>query len=166
VPSVVDEASLASVFRGPIRPRHTRTVDESSLPPDSEVSAAADVIREFGHYAGRRFYAGVTPDHAGGSVTVHRLPDRDFDGEVRALVPRTVMLAFADAPHTRDELIAARETVWLLGETLHVQSVSLPQDGTTLTVVVEADADAAQRILDEAAPHLVRVELGTTVASP
>jgi hypothetical protein len=142
-------------------------VDLYSLPTEPDVSAAADVVREFGHYAGRRFYSGVVADPASASIRVHRVPNADFDGEVLALVAPGVALAFVDAVHTREELSTARETVWLLGDTLGVLSVSLPQDGSRLGVLVsdEAHVAEAQRVLDDLAPGLTRVDAGSSITT-
>ncbi len=123
---------------------------------DTEVEAAADVVRSFGHHAGRRWFAGVVPDHERRRITVFRVPGPGFDGEVRALVADTVGVDFLDATHPRDDLTAAREAVWLLGDALEIESVSLPPDGTRLTVVVGVDADEAQHRLDAVAPGLTR----------
>jgi len=121
---------------------------------DAAVAGVADVAREFGHHAGRHWFSGVVPDHAGGAVTVYRVPNAGFDSEIRALLEGDVEVRLADAPHSRDELLVAREHVWGLADTLPIASVSVPPDGTRVTVVADAPADVVQAELDRVAPGL------------
>ena len=121
---------------------------------DADVARLADVAREFGHHAGRHWFSGVVPDHEGAAITVYRVPNPGFDSEIRALLEGDVEVRLADAPHTRDELLVAREHVWGLADTLAITSVSVPADGTRITVVADAPADVVQAELDRVAPGL------------
>jgi len=121
---------------------------------DAGVAALADVAREFGHHAGRHWFSGVVPDHEGGAITVYRVPNPGFDSEIRTLLDGDVEVHLADAPHSRDELLVAREQVWGLADTLAITSVSVPPDGTRITVVADAPADVVQAELDRVVPGL------------
>jgi len=131
---------------------------------DADVAATVDLARAFGHHAGRLRYAGVAPDHARGSVTVYRVPDPAFDSEIRTLLQGGVEIVLADAPHTRDELIIARETIWAYADRLAITAISVPVDGTVLVVTTEAPEHEVQAELDLLVPHLARASAGSTVA--
>jgi len=124
---------------------------------DADVAGLADVAREFGHHAGRHWFSGVVPDHDGGAITVYRVPHEGFDSEILALLEGDVEVRLADAPHSREELLVARENVWSLADTLRITSVSVPADGTRLTVVADAPADMVQAELDRVVPGLATV---------
>ena len=133
-------------------------------PFDPDVAGLADVAREFGHHAGRTWFAGVLPDHERRAVTVYRVPNRAFDSEVRTLLDGDVAVHLADAPHTRDDLLVAREHVWGLADSLSITAISVPVDGTRLAVVADAPEDEVQAALDRVVPGLatVRVEHAAT----
>jgi hypothetical protein len=130
---------------------------------DADVAALADLAREFGHHAGRLRYAGVAPDHERRAITVYRVPDPGWDAEVRTLLRSDVTVHLADAPHTRDQLLVAREQVWELADTIPITAISLPVDGTMLVVTTDAPADSVQADLDRLVPGLATASTGSAV---
>jgi hypothetical protein len=132
-------------------------MERAAEPFDPDVAGLADVARQFGHHAGRLCYSGVVPDHENRAVTVYRVPNRDFDSEIRALLAGDVAVRLADAPHTRDALLVAREQVWGLADALPILSVTVPADGTRLSVVADAPGDEVQAALDLTVPGLATV---------
>ena len=128
-------------------------------PFDADVAGLADVAREFGHHAGRMWFSGVLPDHEHQAITVYRVPNAAFDSEIRTLLDGVVAVHLADAPHTRDDLLVAREHVWGLADSLSITSISVPVDGTRLVVVAEAPGEEVQAALDRVVPGLALVRL-------
>jgi hypothetical protein len=124
---------------------------------DAAVAGLADVAREFGHHAGRHWFSGVVPDHERGAITVYRVPNPGFDSEILTLLDGDVTVHLADAPHSRGELLVAREHVWGLADRFPITSVSVPADGTRITVVAEPPADVVQAELDRVVPGLATV---------
>jgi hypothetical protein len=139
-------------------------MEGATEPFDPDVAGLADVAREFGHHAGRLWFSGVLPDHERRAITVYRVPNAAFDSEIRTLLDGAVAVHLADAPHTRDDLLVAREHVWGLADSLDVTSISVPVDGTRLAVSAGAPADVVQTALDRVVPGLatVRVEQAAT----
>jgi len=135
-------------------------MDESAAPDDPDVTALAAVAREYGHHAGRRFFAGVALDTGRRALTVYRVPNPDFDGEILRLLEGDVAVSLADAPHTREELLVAREQVWGLSGSLPITSVSVPVDGTRLLVVAEAPESDVQAALDRVVPGMAVASTG------
>jgi hypothetical protein len=131
---------------------------------DADVAALADLAREFGHHAGRLRFAGVAPDHERRAITVYRVPDPGWDGELRALLQSDVAVHLADAPHTRDELLVARERVWELSATIPITAISIPVDGTQLVVVTDAPTESVQASLDRLVPGLATASTGSSVS--
>jgi len=138
-------------------------MDGTPVELDPAVTALAELAREYGHHAGRHYFAGVVADHLGHAITIYRVPDADFDGEVVTLLDGDVEVRLVDAPHTRDELVVARERVWALAEELPITSISLPPDGTRLTVVCDAPVDDVQVELDRVAPGMATATSGRVV---
>jgi hypothetical protein len=130
---------------------------------DADVAALAALAREFGHHAGRLRYAGVAPDHERRSITLYRMPDPGWDAEVRTLLRSDVAVILADAPHTRDQLLVAREQVWDLADTIPITSISIPVDGTMLVVTADAPAATVQAELDRLVPGLAAAAPASTV---
>jgi len=138
-------------------------MDETTISIDADVSAAADVAREYGHHAGRSWFAGVTADHPDRTLTVYRVAHSDFDVHMRALVPADIDVVFIDAAHSRDELQVARERVWDLAPELTIEAVAVPVDGSVLTVVVTGIESDAQTVLDRVVPGMASAQTGTTI---
>ncbi len=118
---------------------------------------ATDVVRLYGNNDGRTWFAGVRLGDADDEIVVFRRPAPDFDGAVARLVPDGVRVTFVDAPHTRAELLEAREQVFDLTDEIHVVDVRLPTDGTTLSVEVDGAADEAAAVLQRRVPGLAAV---------
>jgi hypothetical protein len=137
---------------------------ETPVEPDPEVAAVAAVAREYGHHLGRMRYAGVTADHERRSITVYRVPDASFDDALRGLLSRDVTLHIAEAPHSRDDLLVARERVWALADSLSITSVGIPADGSRLNVVADAPAHEVQAALDRVVPGLATATSGNVPA--
>jgi len=129
-------------------------MDSSAEIFDADVAALADVAREFGHHSGRRHYAGVAPDHAARAITVYRVPDPSFDSEISTLLEGGVAVHLADAPHSRDELLVARETVWAYADRLAITAISVPVDGRRLVVTADRPEHEVQAELDLLVPGL------------
>jgi len=127
---------------------------ESPVELDPDVEAVAGLARAYGHNYGRLHFAGVAPDHEHRAITVYRVPDPAFDSAVRGLVGPDVMLHLVDAPHTRDDLLVARERVWALADALPIESITIPSDGSRLIVVAEAPVEQVQASLDRVVPGL------------
>jgi hypothetical protein len=127
---------------------------DSQLEVDPGIAAVVDIVRAYGHNHGRLHYAGVVPDHDARAITVYRVPDPAFDSSVHGLVGDDVSLRLVDAPHTRDDLLVARERVWALADSLPIESISIPTDGTRLGVVADAPVDEVQTVLDRVVPGL------------
>ncbi len=124
---------------------------------DAAVTSVAERARQYGHHAGRIRYAGVAPDHEARTVTVYRVPDPGFDDEIRTLLSDDdVQVVLADAPHTREELTVARETVWAYAERLSITGISVPVDGSRILVTTDAPEAEVQAQLDLLVPGLAR----------
>jgi hypothetical protein len=134
---------------------------DSPVELDPDVEAVADLARAYGHNHGRLHFAGVAPEHEHHAITVYRVPDPAFDSAMRGLVGPDVALHLVDAPHTRDDLLVARERVWALADSLPVESISIPVDGSRLTVVVDAPPDDVQASLDRVVPGLATAVAAT-----
>jgi hypothetical protein len=139
-------------------------MDSSSELYDADVAALADLAREFGHHSGRLRYAGVEPHHDLRAITVFRVPDPGWDSEVLRLLQSDVAVRLADAPHTRDELLVARERVWELSGTIAITAISIPVDGTVLAVVADDAVETVQAELDRVVPGLAAVSTAEAVA--
>jgi hypothetical protein len=127
-------------------------------PPEGPDRALAlDVVRLYGNNDGRQWFAGVQPGDADDEVVVFRRPHRDFDGAVARLVPDGIRVTFVDAPHTRAELLEAREQVFDLTDELHVVDVRMPSDGSVLAVEVEGPAEEAVVVLQRRVPGMADV---------
>jgi len=137
---------------------------DSQIEADDDVAAGVGVVRAYGHNYGRLHFAGVTADHDNRAIIVHRVPDPSFDSSVRGLISDAVALDLVDAPHTRDDLLVARERVWGLAEALSIESISIPSDGSRLTVVAGAPVDEVQAALDRVVPGLA-VAVSATLGS-
>jgi hypothetical protein len=118
---------------------------------------AMDVVRLYGNNDGRTWFAGVRLGGGDDEIVVFRRPHVDFDGAVTRLVPDGVHVAFVDAPHSRAELLEARERVFDLTDEIGVVDVRLPADGTTLAVEVAGAADEAAAVLRNRVPGLAEV---------
>jgi len=126
-----------------------------AAPPDGpDRLLALDVVRLYGNNDGRTWFAGVLAGDADDEVVVYRRPNPDFDGAVARLVPDGVRVTFVDAPHTRAELLEARERVFDLTDELHVVDVRMPADGSVLAVEVEGPADEAEVVLRRRVPGM------------
>ncbi len=66
---------------------------------DAELTALADVAREYGHHLGRTRFAGVGVDREQRVLTVYRVPDPGFDSELRTLLAGDITIRLVDAPH-------------------------------------------------------------------
>jgi hypothetical protein len=139
-------------------------MDSSSELYDADVAALADLAREFGHHSGRLRYAGVEPHHELRAITVFRVPDPGWDSEILRLLRSDVGVRLADAPHTRDELLVARERVWELDGAIPITAISLPADGTVLAVFADAPAESVQAELDRLVPGLAKAAVDSTLA--
>jgi hypothetical protein len=129
-------------------------MDSSAEIYDADVAALAGLAREFGHHAGRRRFAGVAPDHAARRITVYRVPDPGWDSEISTLLDSDIDVVLADAPHTRDELLVARETVWAYADRLAITAISVPVDGRCLVVTSDRPEAEVQAELDLLVPGL------------
>ncbi len=138
-------------------------MDSSTEIYDADVAAMAELAREFGHHAGRLRYAGVAPDHDRRSITVYRVPDPGWDSEILRLLESEVAVHLMDAPHTREELLVARERAWALADSFAITAISIPVDGTTLAVTSDAPAASVQAELDRLVPGLATASPGRTV---
>jgi hypothetical protein len=125
-------------------------------PDGPDQALALDVVRLYGNNDGRLWFAGVLAGGTADEVVVFRRPNADFDGAVAHLVPDGVRVTFVDAPHTRAELLEAREEVFDLTEELHVIDVRLPTDGSTLAVSVDGPVEDADVVLSRRVPGLAR----------
>ncbi|HET7902514.1 MAG TPA: hypothetical protein VFL59_15130 [Candidatus Nanopelagicales bacterium] len=125
-------------------------------PDGPDQALALDVVRLYGNNDGRPWFAGVLAGETGDEIVVFRRPNVDFDGAVAHLVPDGVHVTFVDAPHTRAELLEAREEVFDLTDELHVVDVRLPTDGSTLAVSVEGPVEDADVVLSRRVPGLAR----------
>jgi hypothetical protein len=129
-------------------------MDESSPGYDAELTALADVAREYGHHLGSARFAGVAVDQTARALTVYRVPDPAFDSELRTLLAGDIPVLLADAPHSRTELLVARERVWALGDSIPITAITVPADGTRLIVTADAPEAETQAALDELVPGL------------
>lgn len=118
------------------------------------LTAAADVVRAYGHHAGGVWFAGVTIDDPHPGLTVYRVPNYGFDAQVRTLTSADFPVTFVESPHSRHELQMARQRVWDLESLLQVQAVVIPPNGTMLAVVVTGSEAVAQHLLDEVMPGM------------
>jgi hypothetical protein len=134
---------------------------DSQVEVDPDVEAVVGLARAYGHNYGRLYFAGVAADHEHRAITVYRVPDPSFDSSVRGLVSGAVTLHLVDAPHTRDDLLVARERVWALADSLPIESISIPVDGSRLTVVADAPVDEVQARLDRVVPGLATAVTAT-----
>jgi len=139
-------------------------MDSTTEAYDAGVAAAADLAREFGHHSGRRHFAGVVPDHERRILTVFRVPDPWFDEEMHSFLDSDIDIVLADAPHTRDELLVARETIWAYADRLAITSISVPPDGTRLVVSTDVPQDEVQAELDLLVPGLATASPDRTVS--
>ena len=64
------------------------SMDDMAIGPDAELTALADVAREYGHHLGSARFAGVEVDPVDRVLTVYRVPDAAFDSELIALLGR------------------------------------------------------------------------------
>ena len=138
-------------------------MDGTSDRDDAELTALADVAREYGHHLGSARFAGVVVDHADRSLTVYRVPDPAFDSEMLTLLAGDIPVRLADAPHSRTELLVARERVWALGDSIPITAISVPADGTRLVVTADAPETETQAALDDLVPGLALAASGTAV---
>ena len=74
-----------------------------------------------------------------------------------SVVPDGVRVTFVDAPHTRAELLEAREQVFDLTDEIQVVDVRLPADGSALKVEVAGPAEDAVVVLRARVPGLADV---------
>ena len=129
-----------------------------AAPPDGpDLTLAIDVVRLYGNNDGRQWFAGVLAGDADDEIVVFRRPNPDFDGAVVRLVPDGVRVTFADAPHSRAELLEAREQVFDLTDEIQVVDVRLPADGSALKVEVAGPAEDAVVVLRARVPGLADV---------
>ncbi len=131
---------------------------EPPLGPDRTL--ALDVVRLYGNNDGRLWFAGVLAGESDDEIVVFRRPNLDFDGAIALLVPDGVRVTFVDAPHTRAELLEARERVFDLTDELQVVDVRVPSDGSVLAVHVDGPADEAALVLQRRVPGLADVVPG------
>ena len=139
--------------------RHRHHGCMSSLLADADVAlqSAVDSVRGFGFGEGRAWFAGLRIDHRQASLTIFRIPDGGFDQRVRNLVGPNVRVSFQEAAHSRTELEAVRDRVWELPGSEDIAGVSLPVDGSTLKVILDGNAIAAQAWMNVTFPGLVSV---------
>lgn len=135
---------------------HPCRVDVDSFGADKDAATVADLARQFGHHAGRAWFSGARADESRGLVTIYRVPNRAFDDELRLMVGDSVPLEFQDALHTRDELIVARETAWTFAESLQIEAITIPDDGSGINVYVHVPVATAQQTLDRFLPHIAK----------
>lgn len=138
-------------------------MDDMATGPDAELTALADVAREYGHHLGSARFAGVVVDPVERVLTVYRVPDAGFDSELLALLAGDITVRLADAPHSRAELLVARERVWALGDSVPITAITIPPDGSRLVVTADAPAAGTQELLDELVPGLAVASSGQTV---
>lgn len=119
---------------------------------DPALADAVEVVRQYGHHAGRHVFAGARADHETGVLTIYRVPTHSFDDEIRALVGDAVQVEIQDALHTRNDLSIAREVAWSIQGDFTVESVVIPDDGSRLRVFVTGSEWDAQSQLDAAVP--------------
>ncbi len=126
-----------------------------AVPPDGpDRLLALDVVRLYGNNDGRTWFAGVLAGEADDEVVVFRRPNHDFDGAVARLVPDGVRVTFVDAPHTRAELLEAREVVFDLTDEISLVDVRLPHDGSVLAVAVDGPTEPADEVLRRRVPGM------------
>jgi len=135
---------------------HPCRVDADPFSADKDAATVADLARQFGHHAGRAWFSGARADETRGLVTIYRVPNRGFDEELRLLVGDAVPLEFQDSLHTRDELIVARETAWTFADSLQIEAITIPDDGSGINVYVHVPIDTAQETLDRFLPRIAR----------
>jgi hypothetical protein len=138
-------------------------MDGTWTPDDAELTALADVAREYGHHLGSARFAGVAVDREAGALTVYRVPDPAFDSELLTLLAGDIPVRLVDAPHSRTELLVARERVWALGDSIPITAISVPPDGTRLVVTADAPEAETQAALDELVPGLAVAASGSAV---
>lgn len=129
-------------------------MDADPYASDTDAATIAALARQFGHHAGRAWFSGARVDEARGVITIYRVPNRGFDDELKRLVGDAVPLEFQDTIHTRDELLVARETAWGLAEPLQIEAITIPDDGSGITVYVHVPVASAQESLDRLLPRL------------
>ncbi len=135
---------------------HPCRVDADPFGSSKDAAAVADLARQFGHHAGRTWFSGARADETRGLVTIYRVPNRAFDDELRLLVGESVPLEFQDSLHTRDELIVARETAWTFADSLQIEAITIPDDGSGINVYVHVPVASAQETLDRFLPRIAR----------
>jgi hypothetical protein len=124
-----------------------------------DLALAVDVVHLYGNNDGRLWFAGVRLDESNNHLVVFRVPGGDFDAIVTDIVPTGVQVDFVDAPHTRAELLEARERVFDLTDKIAVVDIRVPNDGTTISVDVSGSADDAELLLRREVPGLVSVRV-------
>ena len=135
---------------------HPGRVDADPFGTNQDAAAVADLARQFGHHAGRTWFSGARADETRGVVTIYRVPNRGFDDELRLLVGDAAQLEFQDSLHTRDELIVARETAWGFADSLQIEAITIPDDGSGINVYVNIPVASAQETLDRFLPRIAR----------
>ena len=131
---------------------------------DAVAVAVADLARQYGHHAGRAWFTSARATDA--TVTVYRVPNPAFDSELLVMLGTDVPVEVRDARYTRDELIVAREEAWALADDLHIDAITIPDDGSGIHVFVHASVEDAQAALDRRLPGIARAHdarLGVTV---
>lgn len=162
----LDGAGIVSNRASPGHPVDHRAVDADPYGIDHDVATVADLARQFGHHAGRAWFSGARADEAAGVVTVFRIPDETFDGELRLLLGTSVQILLEDARYTREELTVAREEAWGFGDDLQIEAITIPDDGSGINVFVHAPVADAQAVLSRALPGVARAHdaaLGVSV---
>lgn len=122
-----------------------------------DVDLALDVVRLYGNNTGRDWYAGVRASTEDDEIVVFRKANADFDGAVAKLVPDGVRVTFLDAPHSRAELLEARERVIDLTDVISLVDVRIPADGTQLRVAVGGSVQDAEQLLRQQVPGMASV---------
>ncbi|HSN06449.1 MAG TPA: hypothetical protein VLV82_03815 [Candidatus Angelobacter sp.] len=139
-------------------------MDDISGENDHELTALADVAREYGHHLGRYRFAGVAVDTEQRTLVVYRVPDPAFDSELLTLLAGDIEVRLVDAPHAREDLLVARERIWALAGDLPITSITIPVDGTRVVVVADAPETETQELLDRLVPGLALATRGDVVA--
>ena len=140
-----------------LRHRHHERMSSLLADADVDLQSAVDSVRGYGLGEGRAWFAGLRLDHRHASLIIFRVPDGGFDQRVRNLVGPTVSVSFQDAAHARTELEAMRDRVWELPGSEDIAGVSVPIDGSTVKVILDGNAIAAQAWMNVTFPGLVSV---------
>jgi hypothetical protein len=142
-------------------------VSEQLIDNDEEVTLALDRVVAYALVHGLRWFAGAARmrDEKGiehKSLVVWRVPNDEFDAQVRAAAGDGVAVVFEDAAHSERELEEVRQRAGtLMGTDIPDGAISsLRPDGAAITLSVPGDVERWQRVMDEHFPGYVQVAEG------